>query len=96
MTSPFFEGVKSLELTTRRVLSHSHKIPCSTRDSLAYVRKIDKSFVAINFKGKESIVRPHVLRQRYQHVALTKLAGFNERLFHVRGDTPPPSTLLSL
>ena len=85
-----------LELHTRRVFKHSHKINCRERDVHFVVKDVKGIFWQYTLHEGFQTVRVQHMHHRKTHLHLAKLKGFNKRLLHYQTSQPHRTTLLHL
>ena len=85
-----------LELNTRRILTHSHKINCSNRHAHFVVKDVSGVFWQHDLKTGFRKIRIQHFHHRRTHLHLTKLRGYNGRLLHYQNSQAHRTTLLHL
>ena len=90
------EGLKFLELATRRVFNSSHRISCIDRPRQTYVRDKYGQYWEYELNVGFRKVKMRIESYFRDHVMLPRLASFNGRLLHYGKIAPHRVTLLQV
>ena len=94
--SKSFQGIKFLELTTRKVVPTSHKIPCIERTKIVYIRDVHNTFWQFSKSTGFTKISPKHFIQNEFTLTLPVLASYTTKLTHYKKAIPHRITLLHL
>ena len=85
-----------LELSTRRLFTHSNSINCSKRLDDIYIKDITGNFWKFNLPNNFTMFTQQESVHRHFSMNMPKIAGFNRKLIHYSHVRPHRTTLLNI
>ena len=89
-------GEGFLELNTRAIFRHSHKIKCTERSKVIYLRDVNGVFWEKRLRMPFKRIHAKIRGKESLDIELPHLSAFNEKIIHYKQAIPHRITLLNL